>query len=131
MVGVNGGDAVVLEFCLGIDEAHVIGVLLRDDGVVAAHVVEFIEHARVGVEGLLAGGIVGGDAVEALILLEKLHHRRLEIKDLGIGGRVEAVAENENIADQHQQSHRLPQLIPAQAEGAASEEQYRPAGGQE
>ncbi len=103
----EGGDAIVEELSLVLDEPHVLRVLFGDDRIVAAHIVESVVHPHVGVEGPVMP-FQGGEAVEVGIRLQEIHHRRLELCQLGVGCGVEAVAEEEEVCCQKGQGRNLP-----------------------
>jgi hypothetical protein len=62
-LGVDRRDAVVEQLVrLRLNLLHELGVLARDDRVVAAHILPAVIHPHVGIEGLLARRVEGGEA---------------------------------------------------------------------
>ena len=102
----QGGNAVEQQLVLFLDAFHELHVLLGDDGIVAPHVVEAVEHAGVGVEGLLVGGDEGGKPPQVVVLAQKLHHRRRELQQLGVSSGVEAEAEEPEVEQDQSDGRR-------------------------
>ncbi len=128
-------DAVVQQLVLWLDGVHVVGVLPGEDGVVAADVLQPVEHACIGDERLLARPDEAGQAPQAGVLLQELHDGWLEVQQPGVGGRVEALDSRDEIQNQHDQRQRLPHAVafelPGQVGRAPADAQHGARGGDE
>ena len=80
--GVEGCDAVVEQFArLRRDAVHQLHILQGDDRIVATQIVPVVVHAHVGVEGLVARYVEGGEApggveITRLALVDEIDHGR-------------------------------------------------------
>jgi len=108
---IEGGDAVVEQLTLRLDGLHELDVLLGDDGVVAAHILQAEQPGGVGVEGLGRPRALEGAHAPGLtglarlvrLLLQKGHAGRRHRQQLGIDGRVEAPQHQPEVQQQKQQ----------------------------
>ena len=108
LLAADGGNAVVSQLMLWLNQGHVVGVLARDNGVVAAHVLQVEQPTGVGVQRLLTGRVVGGEAPGALVLLQELHHRWGVLQRGRVAAGIEAVARDEQIGEKQPQQRRPP-----------------------
>ena len=108
LLGVERRDAVEEQLVrLRLDAAHELRILARDDRVVAANVLPAVVHADVGVEGLLARHVEGGEAprlvARRLALLQERHGRRRPLgrrrRQRRVGRGVEAAVGDVQVED--------------------------------
>ena len=128
-------DAVVEQLGLRFDPAHIARVLRREEAVVAAHVLEIVEHPGVGVEGFASVWIEGGEAPEAGVLSQEVDDGGCVVQECWIDGGIEARAEGNDIHQQHDNRQQFPDRTASEAfwqvDGAARDAQHDARAGQE
>jgi len=101
-------DAIVGQLGLRLDELHVLYVLLGDDRVIAAHIMQVIHHGRVGVQRFLAAAHQRRNAKRPLLRQQVVDRRCAIGHQGGVHRRQERLADDEQLGGNHGHSQGPP-----------------------